>query len=95
MLTTDVDKLGAKGDLVTVQNGYMFNYLFPQGLAKKATKDILACAPLSSLASGCASIAAADSMPVIVREAASGVARFCKRRMRKCMHVMLPVGDQL
>lgn len=40
-----MDKLGSRGELVSVQNGYMFNYLFPQGLAKKATKDILACAP--------------------------------------------------
>ncbi len=37
ILTADVAGLGAKGDVVTVANGYARNYLLPQGLATNAT----------------------------------------------------------
>ena len=43
MLLEDVDKLGKKGELVTVALGYWRNYLAPFRKAKVATPDILAC----------------------------------------------------
>lgn len=42
VLTTAVPKLGQQGDLVSVQNGFVTNYLVPQGLARVATQEILA-----------------------------------------------------
>jgi large subunit ribosomal protein L9 len=45
VLTTDsLVTLGKRGDLVSVQNGYMTNFLVPKKMAKPATKEILACA---------------------------------------------------
>jgi hypothetical protein len=41
VLTKDINDLGVAGDLVKVQHGYMFNFLYPKGLAKRATNDIL------------------------------------------------------
>lgn len=38
ILAADVDKLGRKGDIVTVADGYARNYLVPKGLALVATK---------------------------------------------------------
>ncbi len=38
ILLKDVDKVGAKHELVTVKNGYGRNYLIPQGLAIIANK---------------------------------------------------------
>ena len=32
ILKQDVDRLGAKNDIVNVKNGYARNYLIPQGL---------------------------------------------------------------
>lgn len=37
ILLTDVDNLGAEGEVVGVKNGYGRNYLIPQGLAAMAT----------------------------------------------------------
>ncbi len=37
ILTQDVHKLGAAGELVSVKNGYGRNFLLPQGLALSAT----------------------------------------------------------
>lgn len=37
ILLQDVDKLGAKGELANVSDGYARNYLFPRKLAEKAT----------------------------------------------------------
>lgn len=39
LLCEDVKDLGWLGDIVEVATGYARNYLIPQGLAKKATKD--------------------------------------------------------
>ncbi len=36
ILRSDVDKLGHKGDVVTVADGFARNYLVPRGLAMKA-----------------------------------------------------------
>ncbi len=36
ILRSDVDKLGRKGDVVTVADGFARNYLVPKGLAMKA-----------------------------------------------------------
>jgi large subunit ribosomal protein L9 len=38
ILTTEVDGLGAPGDMVVVKDGYGRNYLVPRGLAIPATK---------------------------------------------------------
>jgi len=39
ILKQDVDRLGAKHDIVNVKNGYARNYLIPQGLAAVATES--------------------------------------------------------
>ena len=41
ILASDVDKLGNKGDIVTVADGYARNYLVPKGLAMFASKGAL------------------------------------------------------
>jgi large subunit ribosomal protein L9 len=41
ILSQDVDKLGNKGDVVTVADGYGRNYLVPKGKAILATKGAL------------------------------------------------------
>ena len=38
ILAADVDKLGQRGDVVTVADGYARNYLVPKGLALMTTK---------------------------------------------------------
>jgi len=37
ILIKDVEKLGSRGDIVSVKNGFGRNYLIPQGLARLAT----------------------------------------------------------
>jgi large subunit ribosomal protein L9 len=49
VLLSNVPKLGLQGELLSVQQGYMMNYLMPQGLAKRATPEILAYDPCSSI----------------------------------------------
>lgn len=41
ILAADVEKLGHKGDVVTVADGYGRNYLVPKGLAMAASKGAL------------------------------------------------------
>ena len=41
ILASDVDKLGHKGDIVTVADGYARNYLVPKGLAMFASRGAL------------------------------------------------------
>lgn len=41
ILLSDVKKLGQKGDVVDVAEGYARNYLLPKGLAKEATAGSL------------------------------------------------------
>lgn len=41
ILAADVDKLGRKGDVVTVADGYGRNFLVPKGLAMTASKGAL------------------------------------------------------
>lgn len=41
ILAADVEKLGHKGDVVTVADGYARNYLVPKGLALTASKGAL------------------------------------------------------
>jgi large subunit ribosomal protein L9 len=41
ILSSDVDNLGHKGEVVTVADGYARNYLVPKGLAMMATKGSL------------------------------------------------------
>lgn len=41
ILTTDVENLGHKGDVVDVADGYARNYLVPKGKAMKATRGAL------------------------------------------------------
>jgi len=42
ILRYDIEKLGRAGDAVKVTDGYARNYLLPQQMAEKATKDNLA-----------------------------------------------------
>lgn len=42
ILRDDVDKLGRRGDIVKVKDGFARNYLIPQGKAKRATPGNLA-----------------------------------------------------
>ena len=42
ILTSDVEGLGHKGDVVQVADGYARNYLVPRSLAVKATRGALA-----------------------------------------------------
>ena len=44
ILTQNVDKLGRKGEVKTVKDGYYMNFLAPRGLAKAATPKLLAWA---------------------------------------------------
>ena len=41
ILAKDVEKLGAKGDVVSVADGYARNYLVPKGMAMLASKGAL------------------------------------------------------
>ena len=41
ILSTDIDNLGQKGDVVSVADGYARNFLVPKGLALMATKGSL------------------------------------------------------
>ncbi len=41
ILKENVNKLGEKGDIVQVANGYARNYLIPRGLAEEASKSNL------------------------------------------------------
>ena len=41
ILAADLDKLGHKGDVVTVADGYARNFLLPKGLALTASKGAL------------------------------------------------------
>lgn len=45
VLTKPMPNLGKEGTLVAVRNGYFRNYLLPQGYAKVADEQILACVP--------------------------------------------------
>jgi len=42
ILLEDVQKLGKRGELVEVSDGYGRNYLIPRGLAEEATKGKIA-----------------------------------------------------
>ena len=46
ILSDDVEKLGQKGDVVTVADGYARNYLIPKGFAMLASKGALKQAEL-------------------------------------------------
>jgi large subunit ribosomal protein L9 len=46
ILAQDVDKLGLKGDLVSVADGYARNFLVPKGLAITASKGTMKQAEL-------------------------------------------------
>jgi len=41
ILTQDIDRVGKKGDVVTVKDGFSRNYLIPRDMAIKATGDRL------------------------------------------------------
>ena len=41
ILIQDLKKLGNKGDIVEVKDGYARNYLIPQGIAREATPQII------------------------------------------------------
>lgn len=50
ILLQDVDKIGAKGEIVDVSKGYLRNYLIPRKLAQPATKGAVANAKTLSAA---------------------------------------------
>ena len=58
-----MQNLGDRGELVSVQQGYLFNYLMPKRLAQRATQEYLECALLSLCASAVASFAFARCGP--------------------------------
>ncbi len=41
LLLTDIEKLGKKGEVVEVKDGYARNYLIPKGFAVQATPSII------------------------------------------------------
>ncbi|ODN30579.1 50S ribosomal protein L9 [Fervidobacterium thailandense] len=41
VLVQDVPKLGRKGEVINVSDGYARNFLIPRGLAKEATEEVL------------------------------------------------------
>lgn len=41
ILLTDIEKLGKKGEVVEVKDGYARNYLIPKGFAQPATPSII------------------------------------------------------
>ncbi len=42
LLLKDMPNLGREGDIKSVSNGYARNYLIPQGIARVATKSVIA-----------------------------------------------------
>lgn len=46
ILSSDIDSLGKKGDVVSVADGYARNYLVPKGMAMHATRGALKQAEL-------------------------------------------------
>ena len=42
ILLSDVEKLGLRGEVVSVANGYARNFLLPRGLAQRATPGLVA-----------------------------------------------------
>ena len=42
MLKTKVSRIGAEKDVISVKKGFAMNYLIPQGLAQRATKEDIA-----------------------------------------------------
>lgn len=42
ILRTDVDRLGKRGDVIDVADGFARNYLVPKGMAMKATEGAIA-----------------------------------------------------
>jgi len=41
LLKADVKKLGYRGDIIKVKNGYFRNFLYPKGLAQAADKKVI------------------------------------------------------
>lgn len=67
VLRADVEKVGKRGDIVEVSNGYARNFLIPRGQAILATKGIAAQAA--------AMRAARDKADAKSRQAAEGIAQ--------------------
>lgn len=68
ILADDVDKLGNKGDIVSVADGYARNFLVPRGLALPATKGNIRQAELMQKAR-------AERERQAIEQAAASVAR--------------------
>ncbi len=67
VLRADIDKVGKRGDIVDVSDGYARNFLIPRGQAFKASKNVTAQAT--------AMRSARDRADAKNREAAEGVAK--------------------
>jgi len=67
VLRSDIDKLGKRGDIVDVADGFARNFLIPRGQAFKATKNVNSQAT--------AMRTARDRADAKSREAAEGVAK--------------------
>ena len=49
ILRADVERVGKKGDVLDVADGYGRNYLVPKGLAMKASKGAVSLPPVRKL----------------------------------------------
>lgn len=67
VLRSDIDKVGKRGDIVDVADGFARNYLIPRGQAFKATKNVTKQAESMRTAR--------DRVDAKNREAAEGVAK--------------------
>ena len=75
ILRADVDRLGHKGDLLEVADGYARNYLLPRGLALAATTGAVAQAESMRVARGRRDAAERDAAEAVRERLGSALVR--------------------